>query len=85
MEQILRTIDTNNNGYIEFDEFLGILNEKTTMKQGGGLSGGNNTAILDFFKNMIDGKLSIGGNSKTMSFNLVISTLRRKKNSEYFD
>lgn len=79
VEQILKTIDSNNNGYIEFDEFLGILNEKTTSKQGGGLSGGNNTAILDFFKNMIDGKLSIGGNSKTMSFGLVISTLRRKK------
>ena len=77
VEQIQKTIDSNGNGFIEFEEFLGILNEKSTMKQS--FSGGGNTAILDFFKNMIDGKLSIGGNSKTMPFNLVISTLRRKK------
>ena len=77
VEQIQNAIDSNNNGFIEFEEFLGILNEKTAMKQS--ISGGGNTAILDFFKNMIDGKLQVGGNSKTMSFNQIISTLRRKK------
>jgi hypothetical protein len=66
-------VDDDKSGQIEFKEFLDIIKNKN--------SDGNekDTLIIDFFKDMIKGKLGQGKIPKSLPFGLIISTIRRKK------
>lgn len=69
---IVDEIDDNGNQEIEFAEFLDIIK--------GNIAGAkSNQVIIDFFKNMIDGKLTEVAKSKNLSFGTIINTIRRKK------
>lgn len=50
VDKIIKNIDTSGNGYVEFEEFLTIMNEKSIKGTG---SGG--AKINEFFKTMVEG------------------------------
>ena len=47
---IINDFDVNQNGKLEFDEFLDILNGKSQKKDRKNTNRKNNTAILEFFR-----------------------------------
>ena len=84
MKKIIDTVDEDGN--IEFKEFLYIIKGKE--KKSGNKGGSKNAAIIEFFKgfifniiykDMINGKLGGGTISKDLPFELIVSTIRRKK------
>lgn len=65
VEEMIKIVDTDGSGQIEFEEFLEIV------------KGGNGSApISKFFKGLIDGKLI--KDSKVLPFKTVVSSYRRK-------
>ncbi|KRX07792.1 hypothetical protein PPERSA_07542 [Pseudocohnilembus persalinus] len=87
-EEVKKIIDAvDDDGNIEFKEFLIIIKGKEKRKRGGSsvqnpqdqVSSQKNQAIVKFFKNMINGKLGDGSISKSLPFELIVSSQRRKK------
>lgn len=71
VDKIVDSVDDDKSGQIEFKEFLQII--------GGSSDDKGDTAIIDFFKDMISGRLAGGQISNKLPFNLIISTVRRRK------
>jgi hypothetical protein len=69
VQRIVDSVDEDGSGQIEFDEFLSIIKSKH----------GSNSGIVDFFKDLTDGKLAGGKISNKLPFLHVISTIRRQK------
>jgi Ca2+-binding EF-hand superfamily protein len=72
VKKIVDSVDDDGSGQIEFKEFLKIIGSQDSSIQG-------NSGIIDFFKDMIKGKLAGGQISNKLPFHLIISTVRRKK------
>jgi len=72
VKRIVDSVDDDGSGQIEFKEFLKIIGSQDSSMQG-------NSGIIDFFKDMIKGKLAGGQISNKLPFHLIISTVRRKK------
>jgi len=72
VKKIVDSVDDDGSGQIEFKEFLKIIGSQDSSMQG-------NSGIIDFFKDMIKGKLAGGQISNKLPFHLIISTVRRKK------
>ncbi|KAL4431867.1 hypothetical protein ABPG74_012679 [Tetrahymena malaccensis] len=76
VKKIMDQVDKDHSNEIEFQEFLDIIKAK---EKGNGRSQ-KNTAIINFFKDMINGQLGDGDiQTKNLPFQLIISTIRRKK------
>ncbi|CAD8116989.1 unnamed protein product [Paramecium sonneborni] len=76
VKKLIYTVDDD--GSIEFKEFLEIIKNKN----GDGKSNSKETMVIDFFKDMINGRLGHGSNqpiNKNLPFSLIISTIRRQK------
>jgi len=71
VDKIVDSVDDDKSGQIEFKEFLQII--------GGSSDDKGDTAIIDFFKDMISGRLAGGQISNKLPFHLIISTVRRRK------
>jgi len=69
VKRIVDSVDDDGSGQIEFKEFLKIIGSQDTGQSG----------IIDFFKDMIKGKLAGGQISNKLPFHLIISTVRRRK------
>ncbi|OMJ82710.1 hypothetical protein SteCoe_16535 [Stentor coeruleus] len=65
VEEMVRSVDFDGSGYIEFEEFLTILKGSR-----------GNAAIANFFKGLIEGTLI--KDAKTLPFKLVVSAFRRR-------
>lgn len=65
VEEMIRSVDVDDSGQIEFEEFLSIVKGKK-----------DNAPITKFFKGLIDGKLI--KDSKVLPFRTVVSSYRRK-------
>jgi len=70
VQKIIDSVDDDGSKQIEFKEFLKIIATSENSAE---------TGLIDFFKDMIEGKLAGGKISNTLPFNLIISTVRRKK------
>jgi len=70
VKRIIDSVDDDGSGQIEFKEFLKIIGSQDQSQSSG---------IIDFFKDMIKGKLAGGQISNKLPFHLIISTVRRKK------
>ena len=76
VDDIFSGFKTHVKGVLNFEEFIEILNGNKIQKRGGASS----TAILEFFRNMIEGNLNTDiASSDTLPFNMTVSSLRRKK------
>mmetsp|Transcript_43321 Transcript_43321/g.50147 ORF Transcript_43321/g.50147 Transcript_43321/m.50147 type:complete len:276 (-) Transcript_43321:73-900(-) len=73
VQKIIDSVDEDGSGQIEFNEFLHIISSKNNDSSDG------DQGIVDFFKDMIVGKLAGGQISNKLPFQLIISTVRRKK------
>lgn len=63
-EDVKKIVDSiDDNGEIEFKEFLDIIRGKTKLGEGI-----KSNALIDFFKDMINGKLGEGTISKALPF-----------------
>ena len=72
VEQIIREVDDDDTGEIEFPEFLKI------MKNGGKSNKDEKSgAIYQFFKDLTDGKYKVG--KQDIPFQLFITRFRREK------
>lgn len=71
VDKIVDSVDDDKSGQIEFKEFLQII--------GGSSEDKGDTLIIDFFKDMISGRLAGGQISNKLPFNIIISTVRRRK------
>jgi len=71
VQAIVDSVDDDQSGQIEFKEFLKIIAGTQENK--------GDTAIIDFFKDMISGRLAGGKISNKLPFDLIISTVRRRK------
>lgn len=82
VENILNSFKTHIPGKLNFEEFVCILNGNQVQKKNNKTS---STAILEFFRNMIEGKMtreqasSPQQTSETLPFTMTVSSLRRKK------
>lgn len=65
VEEMIRLVDADDSGQIEFEEFLGIVK-----------GGKDNAPISKFFKGLIEGKLI--KDSKVLPFRTVVSAYRRQ-------
>jgi len=70
VQRIIDSVDDDQSKQIEFKEFLKIIASQENSGE---------TGLIDFFKDMIEGRLSGGEISNKLPFNLIISTVRRKK------
>lgn len=70
VQKIIDSVDDDNSKQIEFKEFLKIIGSQESSGEAG---------LIDFFKDMIEGRLAGGKISNKLPFNLIISTVRRKK------
>lgn len=70
VQRIIDSVDDDQSKQIEFKEFLKII---------GSQENSGDTGLIDFFKDMIEGRLAGGRISNKLPFNLIISTVRRQK------
>ena len=74
VEKIMSSVDED--GEIEFPEFLGIIKGGSSANEG--VKDDGTTAIYLFFKDLTSGKMNIDGNDN-IPFSLFISAQRRRK------
>ncbi|EGR30942.1 hypothetical protein IMG5_120740, partial [Ichthyophthirius multifiliis] len=71
VKKIIDQVDKDHSNEIEFQEFLDIIKQKEKGNSQ------KSTAIINFFKKMIDGSLGDDNiNTKNLPFQLIISTIR---------
>ena len=80
VEEIVKTVDEDGSGEIEFGEFLGIIKGGNSKGGGGGGGGegGGSSAIYSFFKRLTSGYYK-SSEAPNIPFSLFITSFRRRK------
>ena len=71
VDDLIKTVDDDNSGKIEFDEFLRIIHNKSKKKAKG------NEKITSFFKNLANNNISKESELHHFSFKTIMGILRR--------
>lgn len=71
VEDLIKTVDDDGSGKIEFDEFLRIIHNKSKKKAKG------NEKITNFFKNLANDNISKESDLHHFSFKTIMGVLRR--------
>ena len=85
VQKIIDSVDDDNSKQIEFKEFLKIIGSQESTGEAGLIDFFKGKAIIGdclmkiFIVDMIEGRLAGGKISNKLPFNLIISTVRRKK------
>ena len=77
VKALMDTIDKDKSRQIEFAEFLMILKGKNNIFGKSEQVTADNSKIVEFFKDMLDGKVDVA--SEHLPFQLVLSSIRRRK------
>ncbi len=80
VDLLIKSVDTDGSGRIEFDEFLDIIKSQTKKK--GGLK--KNEKITTFFKNLSENNFTGSSNLTHFSFKTVMNILRRENLLKFF-
>ena len=80
VDALIRSVDTNSNGKIDFEEFLDII--KNQGKKKGGVQ--KNEKITAFFKNLSENNFVGNSNLAHFSFKTVMNIMRRENLLKYF-